>query len=261
MNLLALIFTTISNIILLPFKLIKGALKASSKTPQSSAKTEEAIQTIIEKNDQKTPQANEEKLKEFRVVKVKDYHEKGERQDFEINKVNYAGLDEKGQEDIQKVMADKMNVAIFEGKVEHAYELKQVKNSDTCPRCQSETQQYYANFIYATHVGPRVMFAPAGFFCNECPTVIIDHEMIAFSAAKQFTFQGVIGIDYNDSKNPDMFSTWNGNKAIYVFDENEMVLGIETLPTKSPLHSSPKIRNKKKKQMIKQSRKKNRRKN
>lgn len=70
------------------------------------------------------------------------------------------------------------NIPCYEGHVEHGYAWRGVATPRRCPRCHGETQQHYANFIYATEGAPRVMFAPAGYFCPQCPTVIVDEEMI-----------------------------------------------------------------------------------
>ncbi len=107
---------------------------------------------------------------------------------------------------------------------------KFVGDSGLCPRCRSETKQHYGNFIYATQVAPRVMFVPAGYFCKKCPTVIIDQDMIREGVAKRFDYRGVLGIS-NDSRKdePDFFKTWNGQKAVYIFDENHEVMEIEVM--------------------------------
>lgn len=93
-------------------------------------------------------------------------------------------------------MASKIsNLPLYEGHVEHGYGLDFAPTSQQCPRCRAATQQHYANFIYATQMAPRVMFAPAGYFCTKCPTVIIDEDMIRSAVDKRFNFQGVLGLD------------------------------------------------------------------
>ncbi len=177
----------------------------------------------------------------------------------DVVNVNYDALNEKDQEDFRKAVTEELDLPRYDGEVTHAYELKYIKDPKTCPRCQSETRQSYANFIYATQVAPRVMFTPAGFFCIKCPTVIIDHEMIKIGVAKKFQFQGVVGIDYDTKKETDLFQTWNSKQVTYIFDENQNILGLSTSPIKSHSHSSKKRKNQKRKQIAKQSRRKNRR--
>ncbi|MCI5122117.1 MAG: hypothetical protein D3908_13190 [Candidatus Electrothrix sp. AUS4] len=101
------------------------------------------------------------------------------------------------------------------------------------------------------------MFAPAGFFCIKCPTVVIDHEMIQQGIDKKFQFRGVVGIDYDEEKEPDLFQTWNGKQATYIFDEDQNLIGLSTSPIK--LHSlNNKRKNQKRRKIAKQSRRKNR---
>ncbi len=145
--------------------------------------------------------------------------------------LNLDAFDESEQETIRDEIARKMDeIPRYEGEVRHAYELGVAKNPDICPKCQSPTRQCYANFIYATREEvARAMFAPAGFFCTKCPTVVIDNEMIEKGVTKGFRFQRVVGVDYGKRKNPDLFLTMNGKKAVYVFDENQNLVGLETV--------------------------------
>jgi hypothetical protein len=73
------------------------------------------------------------------------------------------------------------------------------------------------------------MFAPAGHFCTKCPTVIVDENMIQAGIKRKFRFQGILGIEYEGKKEPDLFRTWNGQEAVYIFDENQVAVGLSTL--------------------------------
>ena len=219
-------FTIVLNIILLPFRIVLSLFGVSFRSPKSPS---------IEDKD---------------IIKMD--------REGDILNMNYDNLNEEEREDFQEAIAEKVDVSSYEGEVKHAYALKYVKDPNACPRCQSEVQRHYANFIYATQIAPRVMFAPAGFFCIECPTVIIDHEMIKTGIDKKFKFQGVVGIEYATRKQTDLFETWNGKKTVYIFDENHKVLGLSAAPLKSHSQHSTK-KNQKKKQIAKQSRRKNRR--
>jgi hypothetical protein len=52
-----------------------------------------------------------------------------------------------------------------------------------------------AHFIYATDIAPRVMFAPAGYFCTACPTVVVDEHLIATGMKAGYRFRAVVGVD------------------------------------------------------------------
>lgn len=157
------------------------------------------------------------------------------------------------------------DLTIYEGTVEHGYSLGAVSTTGQCPRCHAETRQQYANFIYATNIAPRVMFAPAGFFCAECPTVIIDEAMIVSGIAKkEFSFQGLVGIDHEGRKRPDLFKTWNGRKTVYILDEDGEPMGISTSepqPTHRQMAKISKNRGeaKRKRRLAKEGRRRNRR--
>ena len=174
--------------------------------------------------------------------------------------VNTDNLSKETQRAVWEEIGKKTNLPLFEGTIEHGYPRAAVSQTDQCPRCHNKTQQHYANFIYATDVAPRVMFAPAGFFCTECPTVIIDEEMIEAGVKKGYSFQGVVGIDYEGKKDPDLFRTWNGKKPVYVFDENKNVMGLSTIDSEEAYKGMPQIpprdkkKLKRKRQMAKQAR-------
>ena len=180
--------------------------------------------------------------------------------------VNTDNLTREGRQAIWEEIGKTSNFPIYEGKVEHGYSRLVALETDQCPRCHARTQQHYANFIYATDIAPRVMFAPAGFFCTACPTVIIDEEMVSGGAKKGFRFQGVVGIDYEGKKEPDLFRTWNGKEAVYVFDEDQKILGLSAIDEHEPHQGAShffdknKEKQKKKRQMAKKSRKRNRKK-
>lgn len=173
-----------------------------------------------------------------------------------------------GQEIIQRAGAP-----LFHGTVEHAYSKRAAGAADQCPRCHAPTQKHCANFIYATDRATRAMLAPAGFFCTACPTVIIDDELIAAGVKPGFKFRGVLGIDDPDKKEPNLFHTWNGQKPVYIFDENQQCMGLETLGANpgrvgicagspwgpAPSHDHQKQKQKRKRKLAKLARKRNRR--
>ena len=179
--------------------------------------------------------------------------------------IDMEGLNPDGKQTLYAEIAKSTDFPIHEGRVEHAYALKAVIRTDRCPRCSGQTHQGYADFIYATDGAPRVMFAPAGFFCADCPTVIIDEGIIASGVKKEFAFQGVVGIDHGMRKRPDLFNTWNGKKSVYVLDEDGNPMGISTRdevdahPAGARISGAQRATAKRKRKRAKEDRKRNRR--
>jgi len=180
--------------------------------------------------------------------------------------IDIEGLSPDGREAVYEEIAKSTGSLMYEGRVEHGYSRNAVSRTAQCPRCNGQTRQQSANFIYATDIAPRVMFAPAGFFCLDCPTVIIDEGMIASGVKRGFTFQGVVGIDHGKKKEPDLFRTWNGKKSVYVLDEDGKPLGISThdevdaYPGRARISGTQKSAAKRKRRRAKVDRKRNRRK-
>jgi len=115
---------------------------------------------------------------------------------------------------------------IFKGEVKHGYESDFLGYTDKCPRCQSLTEQMMSNFAYATQESPRLMAAPAGHFCTECPTVIIDDDMMREGIdASRFWYGGVFSVETGYSDKPHLFETFNGEKPILVLDEDMQNVG------------------------------------
>lgn len=124
---------------------------------------------------------------------------------------------------------ERSRLTAHEGLVRHAYSAWEFSRTDQCPRCQAATRQQYAHFIYATQRGARVLFAPAGHFCTECPSVIVDEAMIrAGIADKRYTYRGVLGLDDGSGERPDVFETWNGRRVVVLLDENGRVVDVAT---------------------------------
>lgn len=163
-------------------------------------------------------------------------------------------------------LAQGSGLSIFEGTVDHGYSMGSVGSHLRCPRCNAATRQQMAHFIYATDVAPRVMFAPAGYFCTACPTVIVDEGLIATGVKDGYRFRAVVGVDYPGKKRPDCFRTWNGRKPIYILDEDEQIMDLVTedqLQSESPAAPAVARRDpaarKRRRKMARQSRKRNRR--
>ena len=128
------------------------------------------------------------------IIKVEPYR------DGVIATINMDEWSQDEQKAFRSAAAEKSDMFMFDGNVEHGYLLKFVGTEDRCPRCNGETRQQYGNFIYATDIATRVMFAPAGYFCTKCPTVIIDEQMIEDGVLGNFKFLGVLGIDHGETR-------------------------------------------------------------
>jgi hypothetical protein len=174
-------------------------------------------------------------------------------------KVNLEEWDPESIEALRATASKVSDLSFFDQHVEHAYALRAVAGADQCPRCQGATRQHYAHFIYATTEAPRVMMAPAGYFCTACPTVIIDEEMLRSGMTEGFHFQGVLGVDYEGKRPPDLFRTWNGRPAVYVLDDDQGPQGISGIGATPGRHSTRRERKtKQRSKMAKASRKRNR---
>ena len=151
----------------------------------------------------------------------------------EVGPVHMAvNLDQLGDADataFHEQAAGHAGIPAFVGHVEHGYSKSHVGRTSTCPCCHGATQQRYGNFIYATQITTRVMFAPAGFFCTACPTVVVDEEMIKLGISdRKLKYEGVLGLDYDGKKEPDAFRTWNGQETTFILGDVDGYVGITT---------------------------------
>lgn len=112
------------------------------------------------------------------------------------------------------------NFGMFKGKIEHAYESDFTGYTDHCPKCDAPTEQLYTGIVYATQIRARVMSAPAGHFCTKCPTVIINDDIIRKGIPAGFKYGGTCALEGNQSE-PNLFSTLNGKKPVYILDEDQ----------------------------------------
>ena len=181
--------------------------------------------------------------------------------------VNLDNLGKGDQKEFRQAVSGKSELAFYEGHVEHGYSLDCVADPERCPRCHAPTERCYANFVYATHVAARVLLAPAGYFCTRCPTVIVDEAIIRGGVTRGYQFCGVAGVDYEGQKPPDFLQTWNGERTIFILDEDENLVEVTThgavdRSALSPPATSYKQaeRARERRRLAKQSRKRNRRK-
>ena len=126
-----------------------------------------------------------------------------------------------GQDSVELLeFAAKQNgFPVFKGEVKHAYESDYLKYKDKCPRCQTATVQMMSNFAYATQEAARLSTSHAGHFCPNCPTVIIDDDVMRNSISDRFRYGGVTSIETGYTDKPSLFETLNGEKTVYILDE------------------------------------------
>ncbi len=182
---------------------------------------------------------------------------------------NLDTFSQKEQRAFREVMLEKSDFALFKGRVKHGYDSRAVSTLERCPKCSTATQQMYGNFVYSTQKGMRVMWAPAGYFCGKCPTVIIDQDLVRGGVSRGFKFRGVLGLSDPKSDRFEPLDTWNGKDSMYIMDEdggNVELANIDTMPEDGILYrphhgpSGKKRENtRRRNKLAKQSRKKNRR--
>jgi len=179
--------------------------------------------------------------------------------DTSLVRINVDDWEPDTQQALHALAAKHANLTFYDGKVQHGYALSHVATWTQCPRCHANTHQHYTNVIYATQTALRVLFAPAGYFCIHCPTVIIDEAMVQAGITASFTLRSIVGIAYETRETPDYFLTWNGKDVVYILDEAQRILGIETLPPE-PQHRLPRHKHKSqaRKRLARESRRRNR---
>lgn len=216
------------------------------------------MSTIRRSENRKKPQDGMDSRYDFPGIRT---DVSGETGLLTLDLDSFSPEDRKG---LLEKIAKQNAMPLFEGEIEHGFSKRATGSTDRCPRCGATTQQCNANFVYATNIAPRVMLAPAGYFCTSCPTVIIDEEIISAGMKQGHRFRCVVGIDYGNNR-LDLFTTWNGKKPIYVLDENQQLMDMATedeLRTRSQRAVPPKnsAKEKQKRKMQRKARKHNRRK-
>ena len=148
------------------------------------------------------------------------FHREGAISDEEVNAI------------LQKT-SEISGLSIFEGQISHAYESDFTKQTEKCPRCGAPTEQMLATFPYVTQTLTRQMTGPAGHFCTECPTVIVNDEILKVSKPPQYVYGGVFAVIALDAE-MQFFGTLNGEKSVFILDEMEEMLGISNSVHKLP---------------------------
>jgi hypothetical protein len=83
--------------------------------------------------------------------------------------------------------------------------------------------------------------------------------MVQAGITASFALRGIVGIAYETRETPDFFLTWSGWDVVYILDETQAILGIETLPPE-PQHrlSRHKHKSQARKRLARASRRRNR---
>ncbi len=138
--------------------------------------------------------------------------------------------DEMGMADDQLIELIKKtsSIPIYDKEVLNGYSLSFAKTTSTCPECHGSLQQHYAQFIYTDGMGARNNVSPSGYFCGDCPTVVIDEHQLSQSVSRGIQYKAVFGVE-SQSKGLSLFKTWNGRKPTAVMDEHQNIVDFGTL--------------------------------
>lgn len=190
---------------------------------------------------------------------------RGDGEELGIVQTNLDGLSKEDQQTALRMITANADAPVHQGGAEHGYSLAKVRNTAQCPRCHAPTERRYAEFIYATQKGTRIMAAPAGYFCTDCPTVIVDEDLLRQGVSRGFTYQSVIGVETTDDDKAGPFCTWNGKEMIIFFDEVENTMElipadmIRPLPERPPAQSRQKaLKAERRRKLARAARKRNR---
>lgn len=126
---------------------------------------------------------------------------------------------------IETFAAHTGKLGIFKGNIDNAYESDFLGYTDKCPLCNHETEQMYSGFVYATQTRARVASGPCGHFCTNCPTVIIDDDLVRQAVSRGYKYGGTVAIETGYSKTI-LFKNFNGKKPTYVLGEDQGLEGI-----------------------------------
>jgi hypothetical protein len=131
-----------------------------------------------------------------------------------------------GQLPLASFIAEKSNLSLFKGTIEHLYESDFTGNKEKCPLCGTDIVRMISSISYATQESSRIMTGQAGLFCPSCPTAVVDDDFMRDSIDKsKFVYRGAFSIEDGVS-GVSIIKTINGQKPIFVLSEDEDVLGI-----------------------------------
>lgn len=224
---------------------------------------------------------SEEPKKDIEKIQLTDEMEaKINRKEGTIKIVKEKEVSGKDNRDLLELFSKESGISVFKGIIKHAYESDYLGYKHMCPRCDERTENMMSNFAYGTQDKSRIIGAPAGHFCTNCPTVIIDDDIIRASINEKIDYCGVYEIETGYETEKLLFETFNGEKPVFILDPSKtQVYGIQQSVHQSPddyiqlikvsgetqkeinlRQQKKKKSNKQKKKAVKKSRKNNRRK-
>ena len=178
--------------------------------------------------------SNEEELS----VEIPDFISIKESEKGEVGVVfNSDGFSKKEAKELYQQFSEEMGIPFFEGKIEYGYDLDKVNSKEICPKCNEKLHQRYSNLIYSNGEDLRVSTSPFGYFCEACPTVVIDVRTLSNSLPDGISFYGIAGVDVS-GKGLMLFELWNDEKPVFILDENKNMIGVTT---KSEMMHSPEL--------------------
>lgn len=131
---------------------------------------------------------------------------------------NLSGLNPEQKEQTLNQIAQDAKIPRFDGTaLSYGYSKSYAIDADDCPRCKQNLHRKYTEIVYATEGKPKVAYVPAAYFCNNCPTVVVDEKAVRKGITDNTEFQGTIGID--TEKKPLLFNSWNDKATHYVMDK------------------------------------------
>lgn len=137
--------------------------------------------------------------------------------------------------DLLELFSEESGIPVFKGVIKHAYESDYLGYKHMCPRCDERTEKMMSNFAYGTQDKSRIIAAPAGHFCPNCPTVIIDDDIIRASINENIGYCGVYQIETGYETEKKLFETLNGERPIFILDPSKtQVYGIQQSVHQSP---------------------------
>lgn len=139
-------------------------------------------------------------------------------------RIKLKGESFRDDEDLKLRLAVEASLPYFDGsefqeceKNISAYSLNKHNVIDDCPNCKNELTQKYCEVVYVVKDNSRVALGPFGFFCSNCPTVLIDESEIKKSIIGNYRYKRPIGIEVQGDLK--LFKTWNNKKPMFFIDQ------------------------------------------
>lgn len=113
----------------------------------------------------------------------------------------------------QEKIAESSSFPLHNGKEVNFAFSSGLYSKESCPKCSKGLIRKYSAIVYLVKDSMRQMFCPAGYFCAECPTVIIDERFIRDEVSKTHRYIRPIGQDNNGCLS--IFKEWNDKKTFF----------------------------------------------